>query len=68
MKTIEYEAYPKLVAKGGYFYLGTQQFNTNDWAQISLGVSVNPFDGGVRKTRSDELDSQMISVREEIKD
>ncbi|GBF49677.1 RND transporter, Hydrophobe/Amphiphile Efflux-1 (HAE1)/Heavy Metal Efflux (HME) family, permease protein [Leptospira ryugenii] len=67
-KSIEYEAYPKLVAKGGYFYLGTQQFNTNDWAQISLGVSVNPFDGGVRKTRSDELDSQMISVREEIKD
>lgn len=67
-KSIEYEALPKLVAKGGYFYLNNNQFNTDNWAQLSLGLSVNPFDGGIRKIREEEADSEIRSTSEEFSD
>lgn len=67
-KSIEYEALPKLVAKGSYVYLNNNQFNTDNWAQLSLGVSVNPFDGGVRKIRVEETESEIRSTREEFND
>lgn len=67
-KSIEYEALPKLVAKGSYVYLNNNQFNTDNWGQLSLGVSVNPFDGGVRKIRIEETESEIRSTREEFND
>jgi multidrug efflux pump subunit AcrB/outer membrane protein TolC len=65
---IEYEALPKIVAKGNYIYLNNNQFNTDQWAQISLGLSVNPFDGGIRKTRVEETESLLRSTKEEFDD
>jgi len=67
-KSIEYEALPKLVAKGSYIYLNNNQFNTDNWAQFSLGLSMNPFDGGVRKIKEEETESEIRSTREEFND
>ncbi|MDZ4726136.1 MAG: efflux RND transporter permease subunit [Leptospira sp.] len=67
-KSIEYEALPKLVAKGSYIYLNNNQFNTDNWAQLSLGVSMNPFDGGVRKIREEETESEIRTAKEEFND
>jgi multidrug efflux pump subunit AcrB/outer membrane protein TolC len=67
-KSIEYEIFPKLVAKGNYVYLDNNQFTTNQWSQFSIGISVNPFDGGVRKKRVEETESEIRSTKEELAD
>ncbi|XDD43685.1 efflux RND transporter permease subunit [Leptospira sp. WS60.C2] len=65
---IEYEALPKLVAKGGYYYLNNNQFNTDQWGQVSIGITVNPFDGGLRSNRIEEVESEMRTTRLEWED
>ncbi len=67
-KSIEYEALPKLVAKGNYIYLNNNQFTTDNWTQFSLGLSMNPFDGGIRKIREEETDSEIRSAQVEFED
>ena len=67
-KGIELEALPKLVAKGNYVYLNNNQFNVNQWNQFSVGISVNPFDGGIRKKREEETESEIRSTKEELGD
>ncbi|TGL20076.1 hypothetical protein EHQ46_11850 [Leptospira yanagawae] len=67
-KSIEYEALPKVIAKGNYIYLNNNQFNTDNWAQISLGITMNPFDGGLRKVKEEETESELRSTKEEFLD
>ncbi len=67
-KGIEYEALPKVVGKASYIYLNNNQFNTDSWSQLSFGVSLNPFDAGIRKNRIAETESEISSAREEYKD
>ncbi|TGM05204.1 efflux RND transporter permease subunit [Leptospira jelokensis] len=67
-KSIEYEALPKVIAKGNYIYLNNNQFSTDNWAQVSLGITMNPFDGGLRKVKEEETESEIRSTKEEFLD
>lgn len=67
-KGIEYESLPKLTGKAGYYYLNNNQFSTDNWAQVSVGLTITPFDGGLRKNREEEIESELRSTQTEWKD
>lgn len=67
-KGIQYEALPKLTGKAGVYYLNNNQFTTDNWAQVSVGLTVNPFDGGLRKNREEEIESEIRSTITEWND
>ncbi|TGK05192.1 hypothetical protein EHQ53_16230 [Leptospira langatensis] len=67
-ESINKEALPKVFAKLGYNHQDSGQFTKDDWYSGTVGVSIQPFEGGTRASRVDSVSAKISGLREKMKD
>ncbi len=65
---IQYEALPRLFAKGQWTYIDNGLLQEDNWFSFSLGMTMPIFEGGTRKVRKDALLAELTALESQRTD